>query len=339
MIRLFVIIIFLLSGGNLQAQTIGGSSIYNVLTLPQHPLVAASGGRLVSSLSNEMGLILENPAFLVQEHNGLISSNFTSLSPGSTFVNAIGGYHSEKLNTNFALAVNHFSYGHTNQTDAVGNSIGSMIAYDQSVQLTSSHVYGKHWNYGLAIKYIISKYGMYSSQALVSDMGLNYTTEDKQMQMAFSIKNMGLQLKRYATQGEDLPFDLSIGVSKKLENAPFRFSVNAQKIHQFDILYNDTLFSNANGLSQIKNGFAGKLINHVILSGDILLGDKVVITLGYNFLKRKELSIQRMSNGLAGCSYGLTLHLKRMNFYFSRAHFQSSMAYLHAGITYNLKNN
>ena len=319
-----------------EAQTIGGSSIFNFLKLPQHALVAASGGRTVSSLSNEVGLLSENPAFLNALNHGDLSSNVTVLSPGITMVNATGALHLEKINTTLALSINHLSYGIAEQTDAGGNVMGTFAPFDQFVQLSASHKYGSRWNYGASLKYVASRYGIYSSKALAMDMGITFQDEEKGIHGGFAAKNMGIQLKTYAGQGEDLPFDISAGISKKLENAPLRFTLTAQKMHQLDILYNDTLFSTSNGLQQHTNGFLNKLISHAILSGDLLLGDKVVVTLGYNFLRRKELVVERMANGLTGFSYGMTLKFKRMTFYFSRAHYQSSLAYINAGITCNL---
>jgi hypothetical protein len=54
---------------------------------------------------------------------------------------------------------------------------------------------------------------------------------------------MGFQLKTYAGEQEDLPFDLQIGITKKLANAPLGFSITAQHLHQFNTLYSDEDFT------------------------------------------------------------------------------------------------
>lgn len=335
-LHILIMVLFLVQT---KGQTIGGNAIYNFLKLPTHPLAAASGGRLVSSMTSELGVVSENPALLNAASNGVISSNLLSLSPGLNLLNAIGGLHIEKLNTTFALSITHLSYGSSDQTDVSGNLVGSFMPYDQSIQFIASSKYGKHWQYGGSVKYINSKYGAYTSAALAADMGLLYSDEEKLLNAGFSVKNMGFQLKKYTNTGEDLPFDMSMGLSKKLANAPIRFSITAQKIHQFDILYQDTLFNSQNGLVPFKQGLPGKLLSHLICASDVLLGEKIVFTIGYNVLKRKELSIQRMSNGIAGFSYGVTVSLKRVKCYFSRMHNQSTIAYINAGLSINLKNN
>ena len=67
------------------------------------------------------------------------------------------------------------------------------------------------------------------------------------------VKNMGFQLKKYeGTDGDDLPFDLQIGISKRMEKAPFGFSLTAQRLHQYNIRYNDTTFNNENGFPMLR---------------------------------------------------------------------------------------
>jgi hypothetical protein len=57
-----------------------------------------------------------------------------------------------------------------------------------------------------------------------------------------------------ATEVEELPFDPTFGITKKLKNAPLSFSFTAHHLHQFDIRYNDTVFNNENtGVSKDGN--------------------------------------------------------------------------------------
>lgn len=316
------------------AQTIGGNATYNFLKLPQHPLSGALGGRNVSSFSAELGLLSENPALLRKINHGQISGNFTFLAPTLIAMNAIGGYHAEKLKTSFAFSINHLQYGNFDQTDPAGNILGTFNPYDQVVQVSASRFYGDRWNYGVSLKYIQSRYGSYSSIAIASDIGLTYFDENKLLQVGFAAKNMGVQIKTYAGMGEDLPFDMVIGITKQLEKAPIRFSITAQRIHQFDLMYRDTLFNVDNFGQSNKSGFVDKIISHFIFATDILIGDKLVFTGGYNFLRRNELKIPNLSSGLTGFSYGMNLKLKKLDFYFSRSHYQSSLAHIQTGFGY-----
>ena len=316
------------------AQTIGGSSIYNFLKIPQHPSTGALGGKNISNFTGELGMVAENPALLRDFNHGNLSTSFTFLAPTLSMLNAAGAYHVTNIATTFSFGVNHLQYGNIDQTDAAGNSLGIFNPFDQVVQISAARTYNTNWHYGIALKYVHSSYGAYRSSAVASDVGLAYYDEEKLFQAAFSAKNMGTQLKTYAGMGEDLPFDLSLGMTKQLEKAPIRFSLTAQRIHQFDIIYNDTLFNADNYNNNKKAGFGEKLISHFILATDVLIGKKLVFTAGYNFLRRKELKVSNLSNGFTGLSYGLNYKLNKLDFYFSRMHYQSSIGLTQVGFSY-----
>jgi len=326
----------MLHAASLKGQTLGGSSVYNFLKIPPHPQVGALGGRNISTFSCELGLVLENPSLLRASNHGNVSTNFTFLAPSLTMLNANGAFNIPKIATTFAISANHLQYGNIEQTDASGNTLGTFNPYDQVVHVTASRSYNEKWNYGISIKYIHSKHGAYKSSAVASDFGLTYNDEERLFQAGFSARNMGTQISTYAGIGEDLPFDLSLGITKQLEKAPIRFSITAQRIHQFDIIYKDSIFNRDNFDINPRNKFFNKLLSHFVVATDILLGDKFVFTAGYNFLRRKELIIPNLSNGLTGVSYGLKAKLNRLDFYFSRSHYQSSTGLTQVGISYKL---
>jgi len=329
-------LLVMLPAAFLQGQTLGGSSVYNFLKIPPHPHVGALGGRNISNFSGELALALENPSLLRASNHGNVSSNFTFLAPTLTMLNANGAFNIPKIATTFAIAANHLQYGNIDQTDAAGNTLGIFNPFDQVVQLTASRSYNVKWHYGVSLKYVNSKYGAYKSSAIASDVGLTYYDEERLFQAGFSARNMGTQISTYAGIGEDLPFDLTIGITKQLEKAPIRFSITAQRIHQFDIIYKDSIFNTDNFDINPRNKFFNKLLSHFVVATDILLGDKFVFTAGYNFLQRKELITPNLSNGLTGVSYGLKVKLNRLDFYFSRSHYQSNTALTQVGISYKL---
>jgi hypothetical protein len=171
---------------------------------------------------------------------------------------------------------------------------------------------------------------------MVADLGLAYFDKEKRVQFGFAAKNMGTQLRTYDGSGEDLPFDMVIGLSKQLEKSPLRFSITAQKIHQFDLLYNDTTFNSVNFGQNKESGFLRKFFSHFILGSEILIGEKLVLMGGYNFLRSMELRLPSLTNGLTGFGYGLSLKLLKFDFYFSRSHYQTSIAQNQMGITYRV---
>lgn len=326
-LRLTLLGLLMLDFSTGTSQTLGGSSAFNFLRLQLHPQAGALGGRNVSHFGADLGMISENPSLLRKGHHSAVSANFTSLAPTITGLYAAGAYHLEKKATTFALGITHLGYGEQPETDASGNILGTFRAFDQLIGFTVSRKYNKKWYYGSTLKLINSRYGAYASQGLALDVGLNYHDEERMIQFGFAAKNMGGQIKSYANRKEDLPFDLVLGMTKQLEKAPIRFSLTGQRMHQFDLLYNDTLFNETNFGSQPQANFGTKVLSHLILGADILVGEKIVLTGGYNVLRRRELRIQNIASGLTGFSYGFNLHLQRLRCYYARTHYQSSLSH------------
>jgi hypothetical protein len=325
-LKAFLGIILLLCTIAGQSQTLGGSSVYNFLKLPMGGQLAALGGKNVSNWSSDLSMVAENPALLKKQHHSYLSSTFNNVGPSVTALQGLGAYHHEKTNASFSIGIVHLLYGEEMQTDASGNVLGSFRAYDQVLSASFAKTYGNRWRYGATLKYMHSSYGIYKSAGLAADVGLSYFDENRKFQIGFAARNMGGQLRTYGGLAEDLPFDLVIGMTKQLERAPLRFSVTAQRLHQFDLLYNDTLFDNENFGTTERAGFVKNLFSHFVFGAELLLGDKLIILAGYNVLRRNELSIKNIASGLTGFSYGLQLKLSRLNLYFSRSHYQSSLS-------------
>lgn len=321
---------------HIMSQTLGGSSTYNFLKMQWVPQASALGGRNISMFNNDVGLFNDNPALLRYQHHGNISANFVSIAPTINGLFGAGAFHHENSNTTFAGGIAHLQYGNEMQTDASGNLLGNFTAYDQMISFAASRSYGERWFYGASLKFINSKYGAYTSMGIASDIGINYYDEESMIQAGFVAKNMGVQIKTYANQPEDLPFDLLLGVTKQLEKAPMRFSLTAQRLHQFDIIYRDESFDLDNYGNAVKNGIATKLVSHLIAGTDLLIGEKLVFSVGYNFLRRKELMIRNLSNGLTGFGYGIRLNLNSLNFQYARTHYQSTYSQHQVSLIYKL---
>src|SRR5258706_9250575 len=290
--RLCIMLLILVS--QLEAQTLGGSSVFNFLKLSNTPQLTALGGINVSQTSNDVGLVFNNPALLKPSMHTQMNAVFNNFYGGIKVYHLSLGYHNEKLNTNFSWGLNYFGYGNISETDASGNVLDKFRPTDWVMQVSASRSYMEKWNYGSTLKFISSNYGPYRSNGLAMDMGVLYQDSLKLFSASLLAKNLGVQLKKYdGTEPDDLPFDLQIGLTKRLKSAPFSFSITAQRLHQFNILYNDTTFNSENGFANgsTKKFSFDKLLNHFVLATTIYIGDKVEAIIGYNFLRRHELNI------------------------------------------------
>ncbi len=247
------------------------------------------------------------------------------------------GYHHQELNTDFTWGLNFFNYGSTTETDAGGNVLGKFRPVDWVMQIGASRSYLEKWRYGANLKWISSNYGQYRSSGIATDVAVLYKDTAKLFSASFMVKNLGIQLKKYNSEREELPFELQAGMTKRLSKAPFSFSLTAQRLHQFDILYNDTVFNNANGYSNVPAKFSvGKLFDHLVLGATIHIHEKLEVQTGYNFLRRRELNVGNAGNGLNGFSMGAGVLLGKLSLRYARSYYQSGSAYNQLGLNLQL---
>jgi hypothetical protein len=338
-VQLRLLILILLTSCHLHAQTLGGNTVFNFLKLPGTPQLTALGGVNVSYISNDVGLAFNNPALLKPAMHSQMNAVFNSFYNGITSYNLALGYHHPNLNTNFLWGLNFTNYGSIIETDAGGNVYGRFSATDWVMQVSASRSYLERWNYGATLKFISSNYGKYNSNGIAVDVGILYHDTATLFSASLVAKNMGTQLKKYdGTDPDDLPFDLQVGLSKRLENSPFGFSITAHHLHLFDIQYNDAEFNEQNGFTNAsdKKFSFDKLFRHIVLATNIYLGDNVEIAAGYNYLRRKELNIGNGGNGLTGFSLGVSLLLKKLQVRYARSQYQNNTAYNQLGLNMKL---
>jgi hypothetical protein len=265
----------------------------------------------------------------------------------NSFYAGIKNYHllvalrSEPLETNFSWGINYFTYGSIPETDPSGNVLGDFRPADYVMQVSASREYKERWHYGTTLKFIHSNYGQYRSSGIALDMGLSYYDSANLLQASLVAKNMGAQIKAYTgAAAGDLPFDLQLGITKRLAKAPIQFSLTAYHLQEFDIRYSDTAFNNENGFDQNANGKKftfDKLFRHIVLATQLYIGDKIEVSVGYNYLRRKELNIGNAGNGLNGFSLGVGVLFKKIQIRYARSYYQNNSAYNQFGL--NLKLN
>jgi len=331
-----LILVILSYCGMAIGQTLGGQAVYNFLKLPATPMLTAAGGVNVSYAPSEVGMSANQPALLHAALSSQLNVSFNGLPGGIKGYSLTGALHRESLNTTFGGHIYFVNYGSQPQTDAAGNTLGEFRPVDYVVQLSAARIYLEKWRYGASLKLIRSSYGVYSSTGIALDLGVHYSDTAKKFSAGMLFRNMGAQLKTYAGEGEDLPFDVQVGLTKRLAKAPLGFSLSAQQLHHFDILYNDTVFNNANE-QKVSTGFFNKLVNHFVVATHIYAGQHLEATVGYNRLRRSELNIGSAGNGLNGFSIGLRATFLKFQVLYARAHYQKNVAYNQIGITLHMK--
>lgn len=333
--RVIFLIFSILISTTPNAQTIGGSTAFNFIKLPASPLLTALGGVNVSYKTDEVGHSVNNPALLHSQLSSQLNTSFNSFLGGIKAYSLSGAYQTEKLPATLGGQIYFVDYGSILQTDAAGNISGDFRPVDFVVQASASKTYLEKWSYGVSIKFIQSSYQQYKSNAVAFDVGILYHDSIANFSAGIVAKNMGFQLKKYNAESEELPFDLQVGITKRLDKAPFGFSFSVQHAHQFNISYSDTTFNRDNNFASTNTGF-NKIFNHFVLATHIYLGNNLEAAIGYNHLRRNELNTGSSANGLNGFSAGLRIKFSKLQILYARSSYQKNISYNQFGISVQL---
>ena len=79
-----------------------------------------------------------------------------------------------------------------------------------------------------------------------------------------------------------------------------------------------------------------KLFRHFVFAGTIYIGDKLEAQIAYNHLRRKELNIGGLQNGLNGFSVGVGVMLNKLSIRYARSHYQNNTGYNQFGLNMKL---
>jgi hypothetical protein len=330
-LRCTLILLLIIQAFVAKAQTLGGNAAYNFLKLPASPVLTAVGGVNTSYVSDDVSLAMNNPALLNKEVHSQLGLSFNSFFAGVKAYNLAGSYYHDKLHTSFGGAVFYLDYGKTMQADASGNVEGEFRPKDYVLQVAAARNYLEKWRYGLVTKFIHSDYGQFQSSGVAFDFGLLYSDTSNLVSFGVLAKNMGFQLSTFDGNKEDLPFDLQIGVTKRLAKAPLGFSLTAHQIHLWDLTYQDTVFNTENNFSSA-NSAIHELFNHFVFATHVYLSNNIQLHVGYNRLRRIELNLGSSGNGLNGFSGGIDARFRKLHIQYARAYFQRSYAYNQIGI-------
>lgn len=326
-------ICLILSTNPIAGQAVGGNAVFNFIGLSPSAKTTALGGLNISQLYGDLGMAFTQPAFLNREMDGQLHLSIKPYVASINQYNFSGAHFVNRYKTSLSWGVQYMDYGTIPMTDIAGNEIGSFRPNEYAFQLSLSHRYQSNFNVGTSVKFLQSSYGIYHSNGIAADVGILYTPYNGLTQYAILINNIGVQLTKF-NQKENLPLNITAGVSKKLADAPFQFSLTAQRLSIWDNTFNDTNFNSVEGISSTSK--YQNIFNHLIFATEVYLGSSVNLTMGYNFLRRFDLNVQNQKNSLNGLSAGCSIMVNNIQMQYANAFFQNNLNH-HFTIIYQIK--
>ncbi|NBW36551.1 MAG: hypothetical protein EBR30_16330 [Cytophagia bacterium] len=283
-----------------------GQSAYTFLNVPPTARLAALGGINVSLADRDVNFFSANPSLAGDTLNGFASANY------QFYLADIGRahfayQHQFKKVGSMSFAVQHFSYGKIDSYDPAGLPLGTFNAGETAL-MAGKYFTSKAFRFGVTAKTIFSNLAGFRSTALAMDLGGLFVHPKQNLTIGLAIKNVGIKLTEYTeSSNTQLPFDVQVGTTFKPEHMPFRFSITAFDLTDFDNFENQ----------EAKPSTIDKVVRHLNVGTELLLSKNVNILLGYNFRRRQELKVEEIGGG-AGLSLGLSLQIKTVELVLNR---------------------
>jgi len=283
-----------------------GEDLYQFLNLPVSVSASGIGGNSVSSVENDLNLTFHNPAILSTEMNNDFSVGYMHY---ISDINAGSVAYSRKIDDKrtWMAGVRYVDYGSMLWTTAENDILGNTYAQDLALTGAYSWLLSEHWRAGGAVSLIYSVLDEYTSFAIAVDLGLYYNDPEHFLSAGFVLKNLGSQIVSYDGNYEAMPWDIQFGVSKKLAHAPFRFTMTVQNLNNLKLPYEEEETTELT--SPVSKDFATTLFRHLLFGVEFVPSDHFLLSLGYNYRRISELSInQRTSFG--GFTVGFSTRIK-----------------------------
>lgn len=309
-----ILAFFVLFSYEIRAQE--SETVYNFLRLPVSAHAAALGGDNITIDDDDPTMVFHNPALVSNVSDRSLNLNYMTYMEGvkvasASFVKAL------RNRATWAVEAQYVDYGSMKQTTAENEVIGKVSAKDIAVGGTFTYALSNKIAGGVTAKFVSSSLAGFNSIGMAVDLRLNYLNPELGLSVSAVARNLGGQLKAYEDDFEKLPFDLQLGVSKRLGESPLRFSVTMTRLHDWD----------------------DKFVNHLVFGAEAFLADNIWIGGGLNPRRSDEMKIsdgETESSHGAGLSFGGGLQLERFKLQLAYGKYHVSASSLIINITYTL---
>ena len=306
---------FWLMAFGMQAQE--SQEVYSFLRLPISAHVAALGGDNVSLTNDDATVIFHNPALITDVTDKTLNVNFMTYMEGSTTASAsfVRAY---KERGSWGISAQYMSYGEIKEMTVANQQTGSFTPKDIALAGSFAYLLSNRISGGITARFISSTIGSYSSAAVAVDLGLSYQNTERGWSVSAVARNLGGQVKAYEDDFERIPFDLLVGVSRQLPNAPLTLHATLSRLNNWDQAF----------------------IKHLAVGADINLSSSIFVSAGYNFRRSSEMKIYEdedtsASHG-AGLSLGGGIELERFKLSVGYAKYHVSASSLLVNLSYTL---
>jgi hypothetical protein len=303
---------------------IGGDNTYEFLNLTSSPRITAMGGDFLTIHDNDILLAPTNPSLITPGMHNNLGVSFVDFYAGANYGLAAYSRTYESLGS-FVASMHFVNYGEFQGAEVSGERTGTFYAGESALNLGWGRQLDSVFSIGSNLKFIYSSLESYNSFGMAVDVAGSYTSHDRSFTASLIAKNIGRQITAYHGGNiEPLPFELQVGISKRLEHLPFRYSILFNHLEKWDLRYEDLSarqYDQQTGeviespkIEQI----ADNLMRHLVFGGELMIGKSLSLRAGYDYRRRQELKTVSKT-ATVGFSWGIGLRISKFNIQYARS--------------------
>lgn len=295
---------------------VGGESIYNFLNLSGSAKQAALGGNTLTIL-DDVNQPIWNPSTINQDLDGKLGVNYLNYLGDINYVSTAYAFMPNRHVGTFQVGINYMNYGSFIGADEEGVETGNFKAYD--LVISAGYAYNffrSDFFIGGNIKLINSVIENYSSFGIGTDLSLLYYNEYNPFAITLVVRNIGYQVSAYDEIRENLPLQINVGASYKLENVPIKWHFTIDNLQKWNIAVsnpsNNSTDFDGNIIEEEIN-WVDNAIRHFTLGAEMFPESVFNLRLGYNFRRASELGLKD-TRTFAGFTAGFGLNFNKFSF-------------------------
>lgn len=293
-----------------------GDEAFGFLRFPASARANALGGHHIALIERDPSLVFHNPGLLGGEMDGMFNLNYmnyiSDVNVGSALFTK-----AHKERGAWGIGASFINYGKFKEYLPENIAIGEFSANDVSLQGFYAYDLSNRWRGGVTMKFLYSDFAEFSSFGLAVDAGLSYYNEEKAFSFGFALKNMGAQLKSYREERFPLPWDIQLGITKKMNHAPVRLSLTAMYLNRWKFDSIDRTGTAA------EDRFFHTFAKHFVIGADFVPSDNFWVGLGFNPKRNMDMKLLN-GNKLGGFSAGAGIKIKMFDIGVSVAKYHPS---------------
>ncbi|MCF6298007.1 MAG: type IX secretion system protein PorQ [Flavobacteriaceae bacterium] len=303
---------------------VGGEKVFSFLNIPTSARQAALGGETLT-MFDDVNQPLWNPSTITRYMDNDIAVNYVNYLAG---VNMGSVTYAHLINRRFGTlhaGIQYVDYGELIGADEDGQETGNFTARDLAFSV--GYAYNIPWTnffVGANVKVLSSKIENYTSQGLAMDVGILYYSDDLPYAFTAVLRNVGYQLSPFDEVRENLPLEIAVGASYKVEDVPLKWHVTINNLQRWDISVPNPSERQTDLNGNITNqdiNFFNNALRHLVVGAEFFPDKGFNLRVGYNFRRAAELKLTE-TRTFAGITagFGLKMGKFKLDYAYTKYH-------------------